>query len=67
MTLRGMRALRNYIAILILGVVLPGLLFGLETSWWLADEMRVNAERQAVQLIEAAAGNVAVSNWSPQR
>lgn len=54
-----MRALRSYLAVLIVGVILPGVAFGLVASWWLAAEMRLNTERQAQRIVEAAAGNVA--------
>ncbi|MGE5505563.1 MAG: cache domain-containing protein, partial [Actinomycetota bacterium] len=42
-----MRSLKVYLAILIAGVVLPGLLFGIGVSRWLAAEMRQTVENEA--------------------
>lgn len=54
-----MRSLKAFLAILVVGAVLPGLLFGVATSWWLAREMRIAAEHEARGVVSQAAANVA--------
>ncbi|HLO79127.1 MAG TPA: hypothetical protein VK196_21935, partial [Magnetospirillum sp.] len=42
--------------VLVLGAVLPGLVFGIATSWWLARQMQRTAEQEG-QAIAAQLGD----------
>lgn len=54
-----MRTLKAYLFLLVIGVVLPGLVFGLGTSRWLAAEMHAATERQAQHLVAQVADDIA--------
>lgn len=54
-----MRSLKAFLAIFVVSAVLPGLIFGVATSWWLAREMRISAEQEAQAVAQQAAANVA--------
>ncbi|MGE5476765.1 MAG: ATP-binding protein [Bacteroidales bacterium] len=53
-----MRSLKVFLAALVIGAVLPGLLFGLGTSIWLAREIRLSTEQDARLIAEQAAAAV---------
>lgn len=54
-----MHRLKFYLLALVVGVVLPGLVFGLGTSGWLAAEMRLRTEREAARKVEEIATDIA--------
>lgn len=53
------RSLKAFLAIFVVSAVLPGLVFGIATSWWLAREIRISAEQEARGVVQQAAANVA--------
>lgn len=54
-----MRTFHGFLAGMVLAVVLPAVLFGFATAWWLTVELQRNRQEEAARLAGAIAGDVA--------